>query len=38
MASLRRSMAWAGFPGFAAIADRPDSWIAAARASLEDSA
>jgi hypothetical protein len=38
MASLRRSMAWAGFPGFAAIADRPDSWIAAARTSLEDSA
>jgi hypothetical protein len=30
---LRRSLEWAGFPGFASIADRPESWLAEARAS-----
>ncbi len=30
-AHLARSLAWGGFPGFAAIPDRPEPWLAAAR-------
>jgi hypothetical protein len=32
LSHLRRSMAWAGFRGFESIADRPEGWLAAARA------
>lgn len=32
---LRRHLTWGGFPGFAAIDDRPEAWLASARAAVK---
>lgn len=34
LAHLRRALAWAGFPGFATVDERPEAWLAAARAAM----
>ncbi|MBX3247826.1 MAG: hypothetical protein KF901_11660 [Myxococcales bacterium] len=34
LAHLRRALAWAGFPGFASVDERPEAWLAAARAAM----
>lgn len=33
-AHLRRALEWAGFPGFATLDDRPEAWLASARAAI----
>ena len=35
LAHLRRHLQWGGFPGFATIEERPEPWLAAARAAVK---